>query len=195
MANPDTPTLDTDDAESTAPESTLSLKRSPTASSYYDFDQMPWDGEQGQSWMYARHARAQQRGLRLSRFRFVVRRATKTFSRRKYPSYFGNIEKLPLNTKPGLIFNRKKKIYTIGWLHHPLIPGHTTTFSGNKRKYKPNPGMVRSFYAPKNPVIFDVAYHTKENGESKNGEFKMATYHPAVKQVNEIGVVAGNSDE
>ncbi|VUC27143.1 unnamed protein product [Clonostachys rosea] len=199
MASQDIDILDTDDPGPTAHESTFYLKRSPTASSYYDFDGMPWDGEQGQSWMYAWHARAQQEGLLPSSqprssqptgFRSVARKAKTLLGSPhdpKYPSYYGNKgETLPLSTDSELIPHPTWRRSTKGWLHQPLIPGRTATFSGTEDES----GMVRSFYAPSNPLIFDVAYHGKKkefiNGKSEIGKFKMATYHPAVKQVDEI---------
>ncbi|CAH0026666.1 unnamed protein product [Clonostachys rhizophaga] len=178
MDKPNTPTLGTDDAESTAFESTSSLKRSPTNSSYYDFDNVPWDGKHGRSWMHAWRAKFRQIGLTLDGVRSTISRVTTSRFDGVYPSYFGNKEELPLKTESEPISNPTENADTKGWLHHPLIPGRTATFSGGTQE----PGVVRSVYAPSDPTTFDVVYHIGTEG-SDNREFRLATYHPAVKQV------------
>ncbi|CAG9971643.1 unnamed protein product [Clonostachys byssicola] len=188
MTDSEITTSKTGDAESIAPESTLSLKRWPTDSSYYDLDQTPCDGKQGQVWIYAREVREQQKGICLSNTRPDVRRATKGVPRPKYPSPFWNKENLLLRTKSKLIYNPKERRKTPGWFHHPLIPGRTETFKGECK-----PGLIRSIFNPRDPSKFDVVVHVKTK-ESNNG-FKKAIYHPAVKQVDKIGVVAENSNE
>ncbi|KAF5010628.1 hypothetical protein FDECE_3230 [Fusarium decemcellulare] len=143
-------------------------------SSYYDLPGLrpDKDNPKAKALIYAREARSQQAGLPPG----TVQR---------YPSYFGNLEKLNLST-PGSIFGSNR---APGYLHHPLMPGQTAT-------WKPRPGVlpggVRSVWTPGNPAVFDVIYHDERAGKSASGndKFSMATYHPAAhlrpKRVSKI---------
>ncbi|KAI1497565.1 hypothetical protein F5X99DRAFT_421260 [Biscogniauxia marginata] len=150
---------------SSAPPGHASAKRTPTNSSHYDFNGVPYDKYKPNSatWMYARDARAQQAGLPPNQ------------TAERYPSPFGNGEQLPLTT-PGSILkpgDRKAK-----WLHHPLTPGTSTTWSQRQGR----PGAVRSVYTAGNPNEFDVMVHDIQAGTSARGQgnFAIATYRPAV---------------
>ncbi|KEZ41035.1 hypothetical protein SAPIO_CDS7072 [Scedosporium apiospermum] len=136
--------------------------RTPTCSSYYDFNGVPWNGQDPNSktWMYARDARQQQAGVPAN-------------AQPPYPSYFGNRTNLPLNPPPSHIGRRGQP----GWLHHPLIPDQTATWTPGT-----SPGAVRSVYTAGNTANFDVIHHDPNAGTTSNGtsEFSMATYHPSV---------------
>ncbi|OTA62098.1 hypothetical protein K449DRAFT_465496 [Hypoxylon sp. EC38] len=138
--------------------------RVPTDSSYYSFDGTPWDNRDpnSQTWMYARDARQQQSGLPAGKAR-------------PYPSPFKNGERLPLST-PGSIPRNKPNPE---WLHHPLIPGRTTTWDPQRDAKL---GGVRSFYTEGNASQFDVGYHDPKLGKSARGhdKFSLANYHAAV---------------
>ncbi|KAH7165514.1 hypothetical protein EDB81DRAFT_255925 [Dactylonectria macrodidyma] len=139
--------------------------RSPTESSYYDFHRTSSNGRSnGQTWMYARDARAQQAGA-----------SSVAVPRPNYPNYYGNKNAQPvhLSTPPEQIPNhRRPGTSSPGWLHHPLIPNHQTTHSGNLR----TAGTVRSVYPLSDPSQFDVIYHT-----GGPGQFRNATYHPSTR--------------
>ncbi|KAI0105631.1 hypothetical protein F4776DRAFT_474219 [Hypoxylon sp. NC0597] len=116
--------------------------------------------------MYARDARQQQSGLPAGKAR-------------PYPSPFRNGEALPLLT-PGSTPRNK---HNPEWLHHPLIPGRTTTWDPQRDV---NRGGVRSFYTEGNTNQFDVGYHDPKLGTSARGhhEFSLANYHAAVPPRN-----------
>ncbi|KFA45450.1 hypothetical protein S40293_11544 [Stachybotrys chartarum IBT 40293] len=141
-------------------------RRTPTDSSYYDFVNTSADQNTGQTWMYARDARAQQ--------------ATASQTPvRPYPNYYGNKSKtappLNLSTQPEAMYNPKTGKSTQGWLHTPLVPSRQTTWKGHKNSKASPIGPVRSVYPPSNPNTFDVIYHEKK-GDS---DFVLAKYYPA----------------
>ncbi|KAI1213842.1 uncharacterized protein F4807DRAFT_409337 [Annulohypoxylon truncatum] len=154
-------------SSNSAPPGHTPARRTPTNSSYYDFNGVPYHEKNPNSatWMYARDARAQQAGLPPGRQ-----------PGRKYPSPFGNGEKLALTT-PGSALSPDGPTQ---WLHHPLIPGTTTTCTGKGRKHL---GGVRSVYTANDPNTFDVMYHNRNAGLSANGNgnFEMSKYHPAAE--------------
>lgn len=146
------------------PEGYSPPRRTPTDSSYYSFNGVPFDNQDQSSatWIYAREARQQQAGV-------------PTSQSRPYPSRFGNGENLPLTTpgsqlKPG----RQKE-----WLHHPLTPNRSATWTKDNGD---SVGGVRSFYTDGNPRKFDVGYHDPRVGTSEkgHGSFALANYHKAV---------------
>ncbi|OAQ69707.1 hypothetical protein VFPPC_02304 [Pochonia chlamydosporia 170] len=134
-------------------------RRTPTDSSYYDFHGTPSDRSgNGQTWMYARDARAQQAGASPQ-------------AARPYPSYFGNKDQTPVTlTTAAEAIPHPSGRTTQGWLHQPLIPNQTTMFNPGQNM----PGAVRSVYPPSDPSTFDVIYHS-----GVRREFNNATYHPA----------------
>ncbi|KAI0891788.1 hypothetical protein F4806DRAFT_481877 [Annulohypoxylon nitens] len=147
-----------------APPGHTPARRSPTDSSYYDFDGVPYDNEKPNSatWMYARDARAQQAGIPTARMKS------------RYPSKFRNSpDNVELSTPgtPGYKNNPE-------WLHHPLIPGTTKTYTSGP------PGAVRSVYTKGNPNEFDVMHHDPKAGTSPRGDhlFAKSHYYPAAQQ-------------
>lgn len=141
-----------------------SPRRSPTDSSYYDFNGNPSSSQNGTTWMYARDARAQQANAPVQQQQGA-----------RYASYFGyhssvpQSQRLPLTTAAEQIPIPNTNRTSSGWLHHPLVPGQQHTYRGNRV-----PGAVRSVYPPSDPTNFDVIYHDR----AKQGNFSMATYHP-----------------
>lgn len=114
--------------------------------------------------MYARDARAQQAGA-------------STVPGAPYPTYYGGRNKgnpVNLTTTSEYIPHPNGRYSTKGWLHQPLIPHTTTTFTGSQHQA----GTVRGVYAPSDPTDFDVVYHAR--GTPK-GDFTNATYYPANK--------------
>ncbi|KAI0006250.1 hypothetical protein F4779DRAFT_29843 [Xylariaceae sp. FL0662B] len=154
---------------SSAPAGYAPAKRTPTDSSYYDFNGVHANKYDPNSatWMYARDARAQQAGL-------PPTMSMKNPPNATYPSRFGNAEGLPLTT-PGRPNHRNQPT----WVHHPLTPGETTTWPAHPGP----PGAVRSAYTDGNPNQFDVMVHDPRAGVSRRGvgQFVLAPYHPAAK--------------
>ncbi|KAI5458919.1 hypothetical protein BGZ63DRAFT_389910 [Mariannaea sp. PMI_226] len=139
-----------------APSGFAPPHRTPTDSSYYDFHGTPANKSNPNSnWMYARDARSQQAGVPAG-------------TARPYPSYYGNKPPIALSTPPGPVPFPNGNPGRNGWVHHPLIPGQTTTWTSGR------PGAVRSVYSPGNTANFDVMYHDP----AKGGDFSLATYHP-----------------
>ncbi|KAI2778796.1 hypothetical protein F4815DRAFT_476675 [Daldinia loculata] len=153
----------TSSSSSSAPPGHTPAHRIPTDSSYYSFNGNPWDrrNPESQTWMYAREARQQQSGL-------------PDGQGVPYPSYFGNGERVSLST-PGSALAPSGRH---GWLHHPLIPGRTTTWTPGSNT---RPGGVRSIYTDGNIVEFDVGYHDVRIGTTGrgSGKFAVANYHSA----------------
>ncbi|KAF2968659.1 hypothetical protein GQX73_g4922 [Xylaria multiplex] len=91
-----------------------------------------------------------------------------------YPSYFRNGEGLPLST-PGSIIRLG---HGIEWVHHPLTPGQTTTWTPQSGAAR---GAIRSVYTDGAPTQFDVIYHYRGAGTSArgHGQFVLANYHAA----------------
>ncbi|KAI6084751.1 hypothetical protein F4821DRAFT_166502 [Hypoxylon rubiginosum] len=156
-------------SSSTAPPGHEPVHRVPTDSSYYSFNGTPYNDKiaDSQTWMYAREARAQQAGLVSYQQPHNVR----------YPSRFGNGEKLPFTTPGSYVTPRDQRNGIRAYLHHPLIPGRSETWAGEQR-----PGAVRSAYTKGDPNRFDVMYHDPKKGASKSGHgsMEMANYHAAV---------------
>ncbi|CAJ2511135.1 Uu.00g067600.m01.CDS01 [Anthostomella pinea] len=154
-------------AAGSAPPGYTPARRTPTDSSYYDMDGIPWkEGDpNSQAWIYAREVRAQQAKAPLQRT-----------ARAKYPSPFKNAEPLPLTTpgKPDPTGNKPTE-----WLHHPMIPGKTTTYRASA-KSKAKPGGIRTFYTEGDNSKYDVGFHDPRVWTpSKSAGFSLATYVPA----------------
>lgn len=108
--------------------------------------------------MYASEARQQQAGAPAN-------------VGRPYPSTFGNRESLALST-PG----SQSRSGRTEWLHHPLTPGTTTTWTASSGT---GVGAVRSIYTAGDPNKFDVAHHDPSVGVSARGfgNFGTSNYH------------------
>ncbi|KAI1816411.1 hypothetical protein GGS20DRAFT_231372 [Poronia punctata] len=148
------------------PSSYKPPRRTPTNSSYYDFDGIGSIRDvPSATWMYARDARAQQAGLAPD----AIRRNRKDT---QYPSVFRNATGLPLTT-PGNLDADQKPL----WAHHPLIPGQTTTYID--KATHGTAGGVRSAYTLGNPKDFDVIYHDpRRPTRGRHAEFSLAPYIP-----------------
>ncbi|KAK3936949.1 hypothetical protein QBC46DRAFT_268522 [Diplogelasinospora grovesii] len=144
-----------------APPGYAPPRRTPTNSSYYDFNGTPCDDRNpnSQTRMYAREAREQTKDVQGE----ILRGNTGSS---RYPGPFHNNPGKDNTTLP---LQAKRDI-----LHHPLVPGQTAAWTTGR------PGGVRSFFTCLSN-FFDVAYHDPTKGVSKRGhhDFTMATYVPA----------------
>ncbi|KAH9890264.1 hypothetical protein F4778DRAFT_378826 [Xylariomycetidae sp. FL2044] len=146
-----------------APEGYAPARRSPTDSSYYDLDGIPWNDRdpKSQTWIYAREVRDQQSKAPLTEPK-----------RDKYPNEYKNGEQLPFTT-PGKIDPKTGKPV---WLHQPMIPGKVTRFTGGGTV-----GGIRTFYTEGDRTKFDVGHHDPRVPTPKGtAGFSLVTYVPAV---------------
>ncbi|KAI0532051.1 hypothetical protein GGR58DRAFT_523600 [Xylaria digitata] len=149
-------------SEGSAPPGYTVPHRVPTNSSYYSFNGDTWDDNPNSS-TYAKAAefRAQQANA-------------PPHQQAPYPSYFRNGEGLSLST-PGSII---RPGHGNEWVHHPLTPGQTTTWTPQSGIAR---GAIRSVYTAGAPTQFDVIYHDRGAGTSGrgHGQFVIANYHAA----------------